>query len=76
MFMIKRYYSDKLDELIKGNKVLVIYGPRRVGKTTLIQEFLKGYTDKYYLGFGEEIELERILNSRSINTIKNNFSQI
>jgi len=41
MFMIKRYYSDKLDELIKGNKVLVIYGPRRVGKTTLLGDFLK-----------------------------------
>ena len=34
------------------NKVLVIYGPRRVGKTTLLQNYLKQTTLKYKLDFG------------------------
>ena len=36
---IKRVYLD-LENYIKPNKVLVIYGPRQVGKTTLLNDFL------------------------------------
>ena len=34
---IKRYYHDKLPELLQGGKVLALYGPRRSGKTTLLK---------------------------------------
>jgi len=72
--MINRFYKNKINDLIQENKVLVLYGPRRVGKTTLIEEFLKEYKDKYFLGFGENKDLQDILNSQSINTIKTFFS--
>ena len=37
--MINRYY-DNLDFYIRPRKDLVIYGSRRVGKTTLLKNFL------------------------------------
>jgi hypothetical protein len=37
--MITRAYAP-LDAYLQPGKVLVIYGPRRVGKTTLLREFL------------------------------------
>jgi AAA+ ATPase superfamily predicted ATPase len=45
--MIKRAYN--LKELIKPGRVLVIYGSRRVGKTTLLKNFLAGTGLKYKL---------------------------
>lgn len=36
--MIKRAF-EPLDAHLQPNKVLVIYGPRRVGKTTLLRSF-------------------------------------
>ena len=38
--LITRVYSD-LSKYFKDRKVLVIFGPRRVGKTTLIKAFLR-----------------------------------
>jgi len=39
-WVFKRAY-EPLDQHLRPNKVLVVYGPRRVGKTTLLQTFLK-----------------------------------
>ncbi|MDX9970468.1 MAG: ATP-binding protein [Candidatus Gracilibacteria bacterium] len=56
--MIKRTYS--LDKIIKKGKVLIIYGPRQVGKTTLIKEFIKNskLTYRYDTGDGFQIQNE------------------
>lgn len=50
--MLDRVYQP-LDQFLERNKVLVIYGPRRVGKTTLIHHFLSTTTLKYKLDSGE-----------------------
>ena len=65
--MIRRIY--KLEELIKPNKVLVIYGPRRVGKTTLLNEFLSGTRLKYKLDSGDNIRIQELLGSQDFNRI-------
>ena len=39
---IKRFYSD-LGHHLESGKVLVIFGPRQVGKTTEVLEILKEY---------------------------------
>lgn len=67
--MIKRYYLDKIEKYLKPNKVLVIYGPRQVGKTTLVEEYLKTFSGKVYKSTGENAELRRVLQS-------DDFSQI
>ena len=65
--MIKRYYN--LQKLVKKQKVLVIYGPRRVGKTTLLQEFLKQTKLKYKLDSGDNIKTQEILSSQNFGRI-------
>ena len=69
-----RYYNQISDKLLQKGKVLVIYGPRRVGKTTLIENILKNYKGKYYYGVGEDINLRNILESQNLNLIKNSFT--
>jgi uncharacterized protein len=66
---IKRIY-DNLEQLIKPNKVLVIYGPRRVGKTTLIQQYLSHTSLKHRLFTGEDIRVQQVLSSHHLDNIK------
>lgn len=68
-YMINRYYSQ-IETLIQPNKVLVIYGPRRAGKTTLLNDFLQKTKLKYRLESGENIKIAEILTSGDFNKIK------
>jgi predicted AAA+ superfamily ATPase len=65
--MIKRIFDIK--KLIKPGKVLVIYGPRRVGKTTLLKDFLSHTELKYKLDSGDNIRTQEIFNSQAFNEI-------
>lgn len=67
-FMFKRAY-EPLENFIKPNKVLVIYGPRRAGKTTLLQNFLKKTRIKYKLDSGDNIRIQQVLSSSDFNQI-------
>ncbi|MEK7167157.1 MAG: ATP-binding protein [Patescibacteria group bacterium] len=66
--MLKRIY-DNLEKTLKQNKVLIIYGPRRVGKTTLLNNFLSQTKLNYKFDSGDSIRIQNILSS-------NNFSEI
>ena len=59
-----------LDRYVDQGKVLVIYGPRRVGKTFLLTEYLKTTTLKYKLASGDDIDTRRVLGSESFREIK------
>ncbi len=65
--MIKRIYD--LQKLIKKGKVLIIYGPRRAGKTTLLNDFLEKNEYKYKLVSGDDIRVKEILGSQNIKEI-------
>ncbi len=69
--MIERYFDNKIKDLIEPNKVLVVYGPRQVGKTTMIENFLKSYNNgkKVYKSTGENADLKGILESQSFSKI-------
>lgn len=67
--MITRFYHQKLEQMLAPGKVLVIYGPRRVGKTTLVKNFLKSYSGKIYQSTGENIKLREILESSDFSKI-------
>lgn len=71
MDTIKRYYLDKLALYLKPNKVLVIYGPRQVGKTTLVNQFLESLprSTKIYKSAGENLELKTVLESSEFSKI-------
>jgi predicted AAA+ superfamily ATPase len=61
---------ENLKNSLKPGKVVVIYGARRTGKTTLLQEFLKGETEPYLLVSGEDITIQGYLSSQSIEKLK------
>jgi uncharacterized protein len=69
--VIPRYYSSILDSLVKSNKVLVIYGPRQTGKTTLVNQYLERLSKKakIYRGSGENQELKNVLESQEFSKI-------
>lgn len=66
--MIKRFYIN-LNQLIKPHRVLIIYGPRRVGKTTLLKTFLNTTKLKYKLDSGDNIRTQEVLSSQDFPLI-------
>ena len=67
--MILRYYND-LSKILPGNKVLIIYGPRRVGKTTLINLLLDHSSLKYKIDSGDNIRVRNVITSEDFQLIK------
>ncbi len=55
---LPRYYND-LDKYLLKNKVLIIYGPRQDGKTTLLIDYLSKL--KYKLDSGDDINIHEIM---------------
>ncbi len=51
------------------NRVLLVYGPRRVGKTTLLQTLLSQTSLKYKLDSGDNIRTQQILSSQDFSQI-------
>lgn len=68
---IKQRQLENLANALKPGKVVVIYGARRTGKTTLLNEYLKTETDPYLLVSGEDITIQGYLSSQSIEKLKN-----
>ena len=68
---ISQKHLENLKKLIRPNKVVIIYGPRRSGKTTLLGKFLEGVKEKYLLVNGEDIFVQEYLSSQSIVKLKN-----
>lgn len=46
VIMIKRIIQDKIEEKIFKNKIIVLYGARQVGKTTIMKELQKKNKEK------------------------------
>jgi uncharacterized protein len=66
---ILRFYQD-LSTYLKPQKVLVLYGPRQVGKTTLLKNFLTTCTLKYKFDSGDNIKVQQILGSQDFEQLK------
>lgn len=65
--MLKRFYE--IGNLLKPGKATLIYGPRRVGKTTIVKEFLKNTELKYKSVSGDNIKVANILSSQNFDDI-------
>jgi predicted AAA+ superfamily ATPase len=66
--VIYRFYDD-LNPFLKANRALIIYGPRRVGKTTLLENFIKNTPLKYRLDSGDNIRIQDLLGSQDFPRI-------
>lgn len=63
--MIQREVLKKLDQKVQAGKVLVLYGARRTGKTTLIQTWQKSLKGTVRFLNGEDAEVQQLLSNRS-----------
>lgn len=66
--MLPRYY-EQIKDLIPDGKVLIIYGSRRVGKTTLLNNILSASGLKYKIDTGDSIKLHQILGSHDFDLL-------
>src|SRR5690606_37183411 len=66
---IPQIQLNRLESLCSPGKVVIVYGPRRVGKTTLLKKFLEKESD-YLFVTGEDIFVGEYLTSRSIEKLK------
>lgn len=66
--MIPRFYNN-LAPFLKAGRALIIYGPRRAGKTTLLQNFLNQTSLKYKLDSGDNIRIQELLGSQDFSRI-------
>ena len=68
---IPRTYLDNLrQELFEARKIILIYGPRQVGKTTLAQQVLAELPGKKLTVNADEYSFKEILSSRSAQKLK------
>lgn len=67
--MITRSY-EPLGPLLEPNKALVIYGPRRVGKTTLLERYLAETPFKYRHALGDDVPTQQLLSSLNVELIQ------
>ncbi len=67
---IPRKALKQLETFEREGKVVVIYGARRVGKTTLLKKYLEDKQD-YLFVTGEDIFVHEFLSSNSVEKLKN-----
>ncbi|MCB0541799.1 MAG: AAA family ATPase, partial [Bacteroidetes bacterium] len=64
MELIKRIIEDQVIENLTPQKVIILLGPRRVGKTILIKQVLEKVNEPYLLLNGEDFSVVEILERR------------
>ncbi len=72
MVWIPRYYEKEFPKMLEKGKVLVIYGPRQVGKTSLINYLLPDESG-VFKGDGMDSVLNEVLGSMQLGIIENAF---
>lgn len=66
--VLKRFYNH-LEKYLKPNKVVIIYGARQVGKTTILENFLKKCGLSYRLDSGDNIRIQNLFSSEDFGKI-------
>lgn len=67
---IPRAIKDDVLNKLQPNKVVVLYGPRQVGKTTLLQEILGEVEEEALLLSGEDVTVQQWLSSASLEVLR------
>ena len=66
--MIKRAIYDKIEATIGKNKVVIITGARRVGKTHLLENLMQHFNGKCVYLNGDLPETKSIISEKNLNT--------
>lgn len=68
---IERFHQKNIaQELVESDKVLVIYGARQVGKTTLVRELMREYSGKVLEINADNMPFLEALSSRNLDQLK------
>jgi uncharacterized protein len=66
--------SIDIHKALEHNKVVVLYGPRQVGKTTLVKKFINNFQGKTAYYTGDDLEFANDLSKCSLEICKKMFS--
>jgi len=67
-----RIIYKNIHDQLNINKVILIIGPRRVGKTVLLNQLRQSYTGEYLLLDGEDLDTAMTLERRTVS----NYQQL
>jgi predicted AAA+ superfamily ATPase len=76
MNRIHRILQEQIEKRLKPNKVMLIFGARRVGKTILIKELVKNFSGKTMILNGEDNDTRALLKEKSIANYRNLLKNI
>ncbi len=69
--MIQRFIEENIiDKVLNGGKVIVIYGARQVGKTTLVEKVLSNFQGKVLKINADELLYNETLSSRDFSKLQ------
>jgi predicted AAA+ superfamily ATPase len=70
--MIQREIRKNIEEKLFKGKVIILLGPRQVGKTTLLREIIKGKSDALWLN-ADEPDIQALFENATSTLLKNYF---
>lgn len=70
MNVVKRAIKSQLENLLDKNKVLLVLGTRRIGKTFLINTIHKNYDNPVVILNGEDFDVQELLKKRTAANYK------
>lgn len=71
--MIRRVLQTEIESRLRPQKVMLLFGARRVGKTVLLHEILAGFKGKKVLLNGETQDTIRMLSERTVANYRQLF---
>ncbi|MBP5338023.1 MAG: ATP-binding protein [Prevotella sp.] len=73
---IRRALQTEMEMRLKPQKVLLLFGARRVGKTVLVEHIMRDFSGKTLLLNGESMDTIRLLEDRSTSNYRQLFTGI
>ena len=73
--LIKRKIQEKIEKDLWKGKIIIVYGARQVGKTTLVNQILKKYSEKAEYYNCEESDVAEGLSAGTSTALKNFFGE-
>ncbi|HCP08467.1 MAG TPA: AAA family ATPase [Candidatus Moranbacteria bacterium] len=71
MILLNRAIAQRIKEAIEGEKkVIIIYGPRQAGKTTLIKSLLSEMNREYEYFTGDDLYTQNIFGKNELESLK------
>jgi len=68
--VLKRTIQDQIEKFLFKNKIILIYGARQVGKTTLVKSIMQKYQDSALYLNCDEPDIRNLLHNRTSTELK------